>query len=245
MLRTIYWTIDFLLYLLYIILIAKRAEKLNKQGEIIKKRTLTQQVGQKWSTRILNKSGSTIHITGTENIPTQGPVLIVSNHQSYFDIPLLVSTIPLPMGFVAKKELGKVPVISKWMHLIECSFIDRKDLRQSLKAIQQAQKNLKNGQSMVIFPEGTRSKQNQMSAFKPGSLKLAQKAQVPILPVAIQGTCDIFETNNRIRPAKVQVKILPLIDEDQVIESSTSQLLADVFSSINQEVGGSKLLSID
>ncbi len=245
MLRTIYWVIDFLMYLLYIILMGKRAESLEKNGKIQIKREFTQKIGQRWSTRILNKSGSSIHVNGIENIPAEGPVLIVSNHQSYFDIPLLVGTIPLPMGFVAKKELGKIPVISRWMKLIECSFIDRKDLRQSLKAMQQAQKTLKSGQSMVIFPEGTRSKRKEISAFKPGSLKLAQKAQVPILPVAIQGSCDIFETNNRIRPAKVEVKILPLVHVNQIMESSTSKLLSDVFESINKELGGSKLLTID
>jgi len=245
MLRTIYWTIDFLIYLFYIILMTKRAESMEKKGKISIKREFTQKVGQQWSARILNKSGSTIRVTGTENIPAEGPVLIVSNHQSYFDIPLLVGTIPLPMGFVAKKELGKIPVISRWMKLIECSFIDRKDLRQSLKALQQAQKTLNSGQSMVIFPEGTRSKRKEISAFKPGSLKLAQKSQVPILPVAIQGTCDIFETENRIRPAEVEIKILPLVDVEQVMKSSTSQLLSDVFNTINGELSGSTLLTID
>ncbi len=186
MLRTIYWLVDFLIYLIYIFFISLRAQTMEKRGETEKKRAFTQKAGQKWSTRLLVKSRSTVNVTGLDNVPANGPVLIVSNHQSYFDIPLLVSVIPLPMGFVAKKELGKIPVISRWMRLIECSFIDRKDLRQSLKAIQQAQKTLQSGQSMVIFPEGTRSKKKEMSAFKPGSLKLAQKAQVPILPVAIQ-----------------------------------------------------------
>lgn len=245
MLRTIYWLTDFLIYLIYVFFAALRAEKLQKSGYTDRKRAFTQKVGQKWATRLLVKSGSKINVTGLNNIPSEGPVLIVSNHQSYFDIPLLVSIIELPMGFVAKKELGKLPVISRWMRLIECSFIDRKDLRQSLKAIQQAQKTLKNGQSMVIFPEGTRSKKKEMSSFKPGSLKLAQKSQVPILPIAIQGTCDIFETSNRIQPANVDVKILPLIDTEKVMEYSTGQLLSDVFDSINQELGGSKLLTLD
>ncbi|SFH54548.1 1-acyl-sn-glycerol-3-phosphate acyltransferase [Tindallia magadiensis] len=245
MLRTAYWLFDFLFYLLYIIFCASRAKSMEKNGDKLKKRAFTQKVGQVWSHRIIKKSGSKITIEGAENIPESGPVLIVSNHQSYFDIPLLVSTIPLPMGFVAKKELQKIPVISKWMDLIECSFIDRKDLRQSIKAIQKAQHTLKDGHSMVIFPEGTRSKRKEMSSFKPGSLKLAQKAGVPILPVAIQGTCDMFETNNRIYPADVKIKILPLFDLEYVENTTTNQLLTDVFQLINKELGGSSLLSID
>ncbi len=243
MLRTVYWIIDFLLYAAYIRILIIKGRRLNQQGKVSERRDFTQKKGAAWSNRLLKNTGSSIVVEGREHIPPDGPVLIVSNHQSYFDIPLMVSLIPLPMGFVAKKELKKIPVIKHWMDLIECSYIDRKDIRQSLKAIQKAQKSLESGQSMVIFPEGTRSKKREISAFKPGSLKLAQKAGVPILPVAIDGSWQIFEASNRIKPSTVHVKIMPLISAEEVSAASTNDLMSRVFSDIRKELGMSGLLT--
>ena len=245
MVRTIFWLIDFVLYLVYIRIQAFRGKRLEKAGLITEKRRFTQQVGQKWSNRLLRKAGSQIHVEGREHIPSEGPVVIVSNHQSYFDIPLMVSLIPLPMGFVAKKELEKLPVIRRWMDLIECSYIDRKDIRQSLRAIQKAQKSLESGQSMVIFPEGTRSKKRDISAFKPGSLKLAQKASVPILPVVVDGTYRIFEETGRLQPTSVSVTILPLISAEEVVQSNSGDLMKRVFNQIRSVLGMEGLLSPD
>ena len=244
MFRTIYWLIDFILYLIYIFVQALRGKRLEKAGMTEEKRQLTQKVGQQWSTRLLQKTGSRIEVTGSEHIPSTGPVLIVSNHQSYMDIPLMVSVVPLPMGFVAKQELRRLPVISRWMDLIECSYIDRKDIRQSLRAIQQAQKSLESGQSMVIFPEGTRSKGREIGAFKPGSLKLAQKAGVPILPVAIDGSYHLYEERGRISATTVKVTIMPLIPAETVVEESSSDLMNRVFGDIRKALGMEGLLSV-
>ncbi|SMP40454.1 lysophospholipid acyltransferase family protein [Anoxynatronum buryatiense] len=244
MLRTIYWLIDFIIYLLYIFVQALRGKRMEKAGHTEEKRRFTQKTGQIWSSRLLRKTGSHIEVTGSEHVPAEGPVLIVSNHQSYMDIPLMVSVVPLPMGFVAKQELRRLPVISRWMDLIECSYIDRKDIRQSLRAIQQAQKSLESGQSMVIFPEGTRSKSREIGAFKPGSLKLAQKAGIPILPVAIDGSYRIYEERGRITATTVKVTILPLIPAETVVEESSSDLMSRVFGDIRQALGMEGLLSV-
>lgn len=243
MLRTVYWFADFWLYLIYIFFQALKGEKLESAGKIDEKRHFTQQVGAKWSAHLLRNTGSQIDLTGTEHIPATGPVVIVSNHQSYFDIPLMVSQIPLPMGFVAKQELKKYPVIHRWMDLIECSYIDRNDIRQSLRAIQKAQKSLETGQSMVIFPEGTRSRRREISAFKPGSLKLAQKAGVPILPVTVDGSWKIYEATGRITPAHVKMTILPLISAEEVMAASSADLMDRVFGEIRQELGMEGLLT--
>ena len=113
-----------------------------------------------------------------------------------------------PKGFIAKIELSKLPLVHTWMKLIQCVFMDRKDLRQSLKAMDQGIQILKSGQSMVIFPEGTRSKGGPMGEFKKGSLRLAQKTNVPIVPIAISGSYKIMEERVfRITPAEVDVRI--------------------------------------
>ena len=243
MMRTVLWVMDFGLYLVYIFFQAKKAERFEKKGLVEEKRHFTQQVGQKWSNRLIKNTGSRVVLTGAEHMPVSGPVLIVSNHQSYFDIPLMVSQISLPMGFVAKQELKKIPVINRWMDLIECSYIDRKDIRQSLRAIQKAQKSLETGQSMVIFPEGTRSRRREISAFKPGSLKLAQKAGVPILPVAIDGSWQVYEATGRVTPTEIKMTILPLIPAEVVVETSSSDLMTRVFDEIRHELGMDGLLT--
>jgi len=145
-------------------------------------------------------------------VPKEGAVVFVGNHQSNFDIAVLLGCINKSKGFLAKKELSIIPIIRSWMKKIECVFIDRGNLRQSVKAIQKCIDVLKNGQSMVVFPEGTRSRGPLMGAFKKGSLRIVEKSGVPVIPVTVNGTYRIMEANNRrIKPASVTVNIAPPI----------------------------------
>jgi len=140
-------------------------------------------------------SGAKITVQGKENIPTDQPVLFVANHKSYFDIPILVSIIDVPMAFIGKMELKKMPIVSYWMKRIHCIFMDRDDIRQSLKAINQGIEQIKEGQSLLIFPEGTRIKGDELGEFKKGSLKLATKSNAPIVPVYIGNAYKILEAH--------------------------------------------------
>lgn len=164
-----------------------------------------------WASFIIKSSGSRVEVVGSENVP-QGPVLFVANHQSYFDIPVFMVHAPKFVAFIAKVELEKIPVLSWWMKKMGCLFMDRKDLRQSLRIILEGIESLKAGQSMVIFPEGTRGKNGEMADFKPGSLKLAVKAGVPIVPVTLKDTYKVFEANNRIRKSKITMYFHEPID---------------------------------
>ncbi len=164
-----------------------------------------------WASFMIKASGSKVEVVGRENIP-QGPVLFVANHQSYFDIPVFMVYAPKFVAFIAKVELEKIPVLSWWMKKMGCLFMDRKDLRQSLKIILEGIESLKAGRTMVIFPEGTRGKNGEMSDFKPGSLKLAVKAGVPIVPVTLKDTYKVFEANNRIRKSKITMYFHEPID---------------------------------
>ena len=96
---------------------------------------------------------------------------------------------------------------------------------------------------MVIFPEGTRSRRREISAFKPGSLKLAQKAGVPILPVAIDGSWQVYEATGRVTPTEIKMTILPLIPAEVVVETSSSDLMTRVFDEIRHELGMDGLLT--
>ena len=159
-------------------------------------------------------AGGAVEVKGLEN-PKDKPVLVVSNHQSNMDIPVLLGYLNKPIGFVSKAEI-KVPSCTNWMELMNCVFMDRSDRRQSLQAIKDGIELLKNGHSIVNFPEGTRSKGGEVGEFKAGSFHLAVKSGVAILPVTLDGTYKMFEANgNRMKPAHATVTISkPITPED-------------------------------
>lgn len=145
---------------------------------------------------ILAATGSSIYVSGTQNIPKEGTVLFVSNHRSYFDIAMAYAYTHKRLGFIAKAELGNIPLLREWMFLLRCRFLDRTDMKKSVKTILAGIKNIKTGTSVWICPEGTRVRgetEFDMDEFKEGAFKIAEKGGCPIVPVAIKGTADIFE----------------------------------------------------
>jgi len=180
-------------------------------------------VGRRFSVSQIKFTGSSVNVEGLENIP-EDAVLFVSNHQSYFDIGVFLAYIPKPLGFVAKAELSKIPVLKRWMEEFRCVFLDRSDIKKSAKAITQGIDILKSGRSLVIFPEGTRSKGRDMLDFKAGSFKLATKSKVPIVPVTINDTYKILENNNGyVRSAEVHVYVHePISTRDLTTEEAAA-----------------------
>lgn len=158
--------------------------------------------------------GADITVDGLENLPENEAVLFVGNHKSYFDILVTCIYIKNGVGYVAKKEMEKIPLLNFWMRNINCLFLNRTDIKEGLKTILEGVQLLKDGNSIFIFPEGTRSKVDGMLPFKEGSTKMAEKAKCKIIPVAISGTADIFENNHalRVTPAKVFVSFGEAVD---------------------------------
>ena len=155
---------------------------------------------------VLKVAGARITVLGTENIPKDRAVLYTSNHRSYADIPLGYTTVPHLTGFIAKKEIAKVPSLSWWMVNMNCLFLDRDDTRQALKTILTAIDNIKAGYSMFVMPEGTRNHGDEMLPFKEGTFKIAEKSGCPIIPVAISNSDAIYELHQPwIRSAKVVI----------------------------------------
>ncbi|WP_394524849.1 lysophospholipid acyltransferase family protein [Lacrimispora sp. JR3] len=159
---------------------------------------------------ILSFAGVKITVKGKENIPADRAVLYVGNHRSYFDILVGYVTVPGLMGFVAKKEMEKIPLLSTWMKFVNCLFLDRKNLKEGLKTILTGIEQVKNGVSVWIFPEGTRNKNENpldLLPFKEGSLKIAEKSGCPVVPVAMTGTAEVFERHLPfIRPSHVTIE---------------------------------------
>lgn len=139
-------------------------------------------------------SGVKRTVIGEENVPKDQAVLYVGNHRSIFDIVLCYPRVPAPTGFIAKKEILKVPLLNIWMIYMDCLFLDRKDIRKGLEMILTAIDKVKNGISIFIYPEGTRNKTDQpLGEFHKGSFKIAQKTNCPIIPVVVTHTDDILE----------------------------------------------------
>ncbi len=172
-------------------------KKLDPSIPVAQKNKMIHEIPRKWSQTIMKITGSKIIVEGQENIP-DGPVVIVCNHVGDFDIPVLLGFVNKPFGFISKIEVSKVPILSSWMKVMNCVFLDRKDRRQSVRAIKEAAASVKEGHSLVLFPEGTRSKGGAVGEFKPGGFRIAIDANAPIVPISISGTADVFEKNNRL-----------------------------------------------
>lgn len=139
-------------------------------------------------------SGIKRTVIGEENVPKDQAVLYVGNHRSIFDIVLAYPRVPNPTGFIAKKEILKVPLLNIWMIFMDCLFLDRSDIRKGLEMVLTAIDKVKNGISIFIYPEGTRNKtEAPLGEFHKGSFKIAQKSGCPIIPVVINHSDEIFE----------------------------------------------------
>jgi|LSQX01.1.fsa_nt_gb 1-acyl-sn-glycerol-3-phosphate acyltransferase len=172
-----------------------------------------------WGRRLVNMTGSEVEIIGKENLPDDKRICFVSNHQGMFDIPLVLGFVGRSCGFVAKKELLKVPVLAWWMLEIPCVFIDRSSARKARESIIKSAEVIKNGHAMVIFPEGTRSKGAPMGEFKRGSFKLPTMAEATIVPLAINNTWKILEETGKIKAQKLTLEIMqPIRPEDPIYQ---------------------------
>lgn len=223
--RTVYWFVVFWLFLIltvfygfYVIFLALPPLKRFQPAALAF-------VGHRWGKVSLWASGSQLTIIGAENIPKDHTYCVVANHQSTFDIPILMAIFPWTLGFVAKKELRFFPIIGYWMSMMGCVFLDRKNRRLARVALEKGAERIKKGQPMVIFPEGTRGKEGQLLPFKPGSLKMPIMSQTKIIPVTIDGTYKIYEKNNRlIVPAHVRYTIHAPLSVEGMTPDMTTEL---------------------
>lgn len=176
--------------------IGKLIDQAKAEGDKETEMRLIYEVTSEWSKKLMGDYyKESLNIINPENLPENGPVVYIANHQSYLDILVFMAMVKHQTGFIAKEELRKAPAVGKWVDRIRGLFIKRGDARESLKTINEGAELIKEGYSMVIFPEGTRSHGHEMGDFKPGALKLATKAKVPVVPVTIDGSYRCFEEN--------------------------------------------------
>lgn len=206
----------------------RKAKKLDREGKIVERDNLVNAKVADWAQYMISLTGSTVEVVGEEHIPASGAVVFIGNHQGLFDIPILLGYIRKHKAFISKIEILKVPLLSTWMKFMQCTFLSRKDMRQSVRAMQEAVETVKKGYSLVIFPEGTRSRGGPVTEFKAGSFKLAFKSGVPIVPVTIDGSWRIYEEHQKLSKANVRVTVHPAIPTANLSREEAAEIPAKV-----------------
>ena len=185
-----------------------------------------------WAKMVLKTTGSSIKVKGLEKIPNEKGLCFIGNHQSAIDILIVLSVLPVTVGYIAKKELLYYPFLNLWIIALRSVYIERGNTGKALRSIEKGVEFIKKGNSMIIFPEGTRSKSDTMGTFKNGAIKLATRAGATIVPLSIRGSWHSWEENLRIKPADIEVtihKALPTMgisaEERRALGSRLSEII--------------------
>ncbi len=158
-----------------------------------------------WAKGILRVCGIKVHVSGKEHADPQVPRVYMANHQSYFDVFVVLACLPLDFKFLLKEELMRIPLLGPAMKRAGYIGIERDDPRKAIKSMNLAAQRIKAGASVLIFPEGTRSLDGTLGAFKKGGFNLALKSGCDIVPVAISGTANIVPKGSlKIEKGNVQ-----------------------------------------
>ena len=212
MFNTIYCITRLFFNLMFLRKPLKTVQKMSLEDDVTEHDKLVSKYVKEWAQYVLNIAKVKVSVSGLSNIPQDETVIFVCNHQSFFDIPVLLGFLDKPYGLLSKDDIKKIPYINKWMVELNCVFIDRKNPRSAVKSLSVVGDNIDKGYSMIIFPEGTRSKTGEVARFKSGAFKLAISKNVSIVPVALNGTMDVFEGNkHKIRASNVTLEVLPKI----------------------------------
>ena len=157
--------------------------------------------GNLWGKVLLGIGGIRLVVTGGDKVQRKQPYVICANHASQMDIPAIFGGLRIPVRFMAKKSLFYIPIFGWSMWLARFIPVDRASTRKARASITKAAKKVKNGPSVLVFPEGTRSPDGEIKSFKSGAFVLAEQAGVPILPVAIRGSFAVLPKDS-IRPKR-------------------------------------------
>ncbi len=161
-----------------------------------------------WAKSICTAGGVVVSVTGTEKLDSEKPYIFAANHQSQFDIFALQGFLGVDFRWLAKKELFQVPIWGPAMRKAGYIPVDRSHGRQALKSLGEAAQKIAAGTSVIIFPEGTRSKDGKIKDFKAGAMILAIKSGVEIVPVAIDGTYEILPKGKLLmKPGNVAIRV--------------------------------------
>jgi len=190
-------------------------------------------VARAWARSILYVSGIHVHVNGLENLNVDGSCILMPNHQSNFDIPVLLGCLPIQFRWLAKAELFKIPIFGRGMRGCGYISIDRSNRKSAFQSLAEAAAKIRNGVSVLIFPEGTRSRDGRILPFKKGGFVLSVDAGVPIVPIVIFNTWSIMPKDRlRIRTQSVRMDILAPIPTSGYTRKTKDDLMNSVRNTI-------------
>ncbi len=178
-----------------------------------------------WARLILITCRVQIEVTGRENLASIGPGLFMSNHHSLADTAVIITTLPGPVRFLAKRELVKIPIFGWAMALSGHLLVDRGNRAMVMVSLERGAQMLRDGMRLVVFPEGSRSPEGQLSRFKGGGFEMALRAGVPLIPVSIDGSARITRPNSfKIDGGRVRIHYGQPIFTDSLHETDRAVL---------------------
>ncbi|NIQ38102.1 MAG: 1-acylglycerol-3-phosphate O-acyltransferase [Proteobacteria bacterium] len=161
-----------------------------------------------WGWLITRSSGVHVVLSGVDHIDRGRPYILMANHQGAFDIFALLAYLPIHFKWLAKEELFRIPIFGWAMGAAGYISIDRRGKKKALESIENAVTKIREGASVLIFPEGTRSPDGKIHPFKKGGFTLAIKAGVPIIPISIRGSREVLPRDSfRLKPGEIEIAI--------------------------------------
>jgi 1-acyl-sn-glycerol-3-phosphate acyltransferase len=202
-----------------------------------KKGNTVHYIGKFWSLLNIFLSGTRLTIRGKEKINTNLTHIVMSNHQSLFDVWALIGKIPLQIRWIVKAEIRKIPIFGYTLERMGHIYVDRKKRAAAYISLETAAEKIKNGTSVIIFPEGTRSNDGHLLKFRMGGIILALKSGVPILPVTVNGSRFVLPKNTlALMPGKIEVVVGDMIDASSYDENNKNELMEKIRSAIHENL---------
>lgn len=180
-----------------------------------------------WSPALLSVSNIRVRRELKANLKNYPPCIFYANHRSHFDIPVMMYSLPRPLYFMAKKELRNIPFLGWGMAAIGMVFIDRKDRSSAIKSMEKAGSQIKKGKSIVTFPEGTRSDNGELLAFKRGAFHLAKSQGIPLVPIAISGTEAVLPKHGKLKSGRVVISVGKPLEGDLLTTLTVDEIRAE------------------
>jgi 1-acyl-sn-glycerol-3-phosphate acyltransferase len=202
-----------------------------------KKGNLVHYIGRFWALFNIYLSGTRLSIKGTEKIKKGQTYIVMSNHQSLFDVLALIGKLPIQIRWIIKSDIRKIPIFGYALERMGHIYVDRRGRKDTVYGLEKAVMKIKTGTSVVIFPEGTRSPDGRLLPFRTGGAAIAFKSGVPILPVTVNGGRFVLPKGTlALMPGKIRIIVGDEIDSMAFQEGKREALMAGIKAAIEKDL---------